>query len=112
MFLMPFLVVLSLTFLFLLALMELFYLLFLLPYKLSINVAKQALDFPLLDTMVSSSQCPKILLLFTSFGLKDNGKIKNVLNDRLNYLLSSYFNPMMSASEFLEKFIAQYMTYL
>ena len=53
--------------------------------------------------MVSSSQCPKILLLFTSFALKDNGKIKNVLNDRLNYLLSSYFNPMMSASEFLEK---------
>jgi hypothetical protein len=50
--------------------------------------------------MVSSSHCPKILLLFTSFGLKDNGKIKNVLNDRLNYLLSSYSNPMMSASEF------------
>ena len=88
--------------------MGLFYLLFLLPYKLSINVAKQALDFPLLDTIVSSSQCLKI----KSFGLKDNGKIKNVLNDRLNYLLSSCFNPMMSASEFLEKFIAQYMTYL
>lgn len=44
--------------------------------------------------------------------IKDNGKIKNVPNDRLNYLLSSYPNPMMTASEFLEKFIAQYMTYL
>ena len=32
-------------------------------------------------------------------------------NDRLNYLLSSYPNPMMTASEFLEKFIAQYFTY-
>lgn len=43
--------------------------------------------------------------------IKDNGKIKNVPSDRLNYLLSSYPNPMMTASEFLEKFIAQYFTY-
>lgn len=43
--------------------------------------------------------------------IKDNGKIKNVPSDRLNYLLSSYPNSMMTASEFLEKFIAQYFTY-
>ena len=43
--------------------------------------------------------------------IKDNGKIKNVPSNRLNYLLSSYPNPMMTASEFLEKFIAQYFTY-
>lgn len=67
MFLMPFEVVLSLTFLLLLTLMELFYLLFLLLHKIlffSTNVAKQALDFPLLDTMVSNSQCLKIFLPF------------------------------------------------
>ena len=45
---------------------------FLLPHKISFfstNVTKQALAFPLLDTMVSNSQCPKVFLLFISFGL-------------------------------------------
>ena len=60
MFLMPFWVALSLTFLLLLALKMLFFIL--LPHKI-------LLDFPLLDIIVSNSQCLKIFLLLTSFSL-------------------------------------------
>ena len=43
--------------------------------------------------------------------IKDNGKIIKTIDDRLNYLLGSYPNELMTASEFLEKVIAQYYTY-
>ena len=43
--------------------------------------------------------------------IKDNGKIIKMIDDRLNYLLGSYPNELMTASEFLEKVIAQYYTY-
>jgi len=43
--------------------------------------------------------------------IKDNGKIIKTVDDRLNYLLGSYPNELMTASEFLEKVIAQYYTY-
>lgn len=35
--------------------------------------------------------------------IKDNGKIIKTVDDRLNYLLGSYPNELMTASEFLEK---------
>lgn len=40
-----------------------------------------------------------------------NGKIVETVQDRLNYLLSTKPNELMTSSEFLEKFIAQYLSY-
>ena len=42
---------------------------------------------------------------------RNNGKIVETVQDRLNYLLSIKPNEFMTSSEFLEKFIAQYYSY-
>lgn len=42
---------------------------------------------------------------------RNNGKIVETVQDRLNYLLSTKPNEFMTSSEFLEKFIAQYYSY-
>ena len=43
--------------------------------------------------------------------VKADGKIIKTVDNSLNYLLGSYPNELMTASEFLEKIIAQYYTY-
>ena len=43
--------------------------------------------------------------------VKADGKIVKTIDDRLNYLLGSCPNELMTASEFLEKVVAQYYTY-
>lgn len=43
--------------------------------------------------------------------VKSDGRIVKIADDRLNYLLGSCPNPLMTTSEFLEKIIAQYFTY-
>jgi HK97 family phage portal protein len=43
--------------------------------------------------------------------LKRDGKIQKTVDGGMNYLLSTKPNELMTASEFLEKFAAQYLTY-
>ena len=43
--------------------------------------------------------------------LKRDGKIQKTVDGSMNYLLSTKPNELMTASEFLEKFAAQYLTY-
>lgn len=43
--------------------------------------------------------------------LKRDGKIQKTVEDKVNYLLSMKPNPIMTASEFLEKVVAQYFLY-
>ena len=42
--------------------------------------------------------------------VRREGKVQRVLNDRLNYLLSTKPNPLMTSAEFIEKLVNQYFT--
>lgn len=43
--------------------------------------------------------------------MKHDGEVQKTIDDNINYLLGTKPNPLMTSSEFLEKFAAQYLIY-